>query len=195
MCSYAAIVLAGGSGSRLGGADKAAIEVGGSTLLAHALDATAAAAATVVVGPVRDVPAGVLSTQEEPPGGGPVAAVAAGLEALSADGPEIVVVLACDMPLVDAAAVDALVRALTERADVDAALYIDTGGRRQYLAAAYRRAPLAAAIASVGDPAGMSMRAVVTRLTAAEIAAHSDLTLDCDTWPDVERSRQILEDR
>jgi molybdopterin-guanine dinucleotide biosynthesis protein A len=195
MSSYAAIVLAGGSGSRLGGADKASIEIGGSTLLAHAVAATTAATATVVVGPVRDVPAGVLTTQEMPPGGGPVAAVAAGVGALPADGPEIVVLLACDMPLVDGVAVEALVRALTERADVDAVLYTDGGGRRQYLAAAYRRAPLAAAIAAAGDPAGMPMHAVVTRLTAAEIAAHPDLTLDCDTWPDVERSRQILEDR
>jgi molybdopterin-guanine dinucleotide biosynthesis protein A len=195
MRSYAAVVLAGGSGSRLGGADKAAIEVGGATQLAHARDATGAATAAVVVGPVREVPAGVLTTQEEPVGGGPVAAVAAGLQALPADGPEIVVVLACDMPLVDRAAVETLVRALAERADVDAALYVDVSGRRQYLAAAYRRTPLAAAIASAGPPAGMSMRAVVARLTAAEIAAHPDLTLDCDTWPDVERSREILEDR
>jgi hypothetical protein len=39
------------------------------------------------------------------------------------------------------------------------------------------------------------MRAVVDRLTVAEIAAHPGLTLDCDTWEDVERTRQIMEDR
>jgi molybdopterin-guanine dinucleotide biosynthesis protein A len=194
MQPYAAIVLAGGAGSRLGGVDKAEIAVGGSTLLLRALDATSSASSTVVVGPSRDVPSDVVSAQEQPPGGGPVAAVAAGLAALPADAPDVVVVLACDMPLVDEAAVAALVGGLSDLA-VDAALYSDADGRRQFLAAAYRRARLDGAIAAVGEPAGASMRAVVAGLTVAEIPAHSDLTLDCDTWRDVERTRQILEDR
>jgi molybdopterin-guanine dinucleotide biosynthesis protein A len=192
---YAAIVLAGGAGRRLGSIDKAAIEVGGSTLLQRALDATVSASATVVVGPARDVRSPVLTAQEEPAGGGPVAAVAAGLAALPPEPSACVVVLACDMPFVDVAAVNALVDELAGRADVDAVLYRDADGRSQYLAAVYRRAQLEAAIAASGNPSGGSMRAVVTRLTVAEIAAHPDLTLDCDTWPDVERTRQILEDR
>jgi molybdopterin-guanine dinucleotide biosynthesis protein A len=121
--------------------------------------------------------------------------VAAGLAALSDPAAELVVVLACDMPFVDAASVDALVDALAASPGVDAVLYVDGDGRRQYLAAAYRRAPLEAAIRAEGDPSGVSMRAVVARLTVTEIAAHPDLTLDCDTWQDVERTRQILEDR
>jgi molybdopterin-guanine dinucleotide biosynthesis protein A len=99
------------------------------------------------------------------------------------------------MPLIDAAAVERLVEALVARPDVDAVMYVDATGRRQYLAAAYRRTALAEAIGSFDSAAGASMRAVVDGLTVAEIAAHPELTLDCDTWEDVERTRQILEDR
>ena len=192
---YAAIVLAGGAGTRLGGVDKAELEVGGATLLGRALAAVRGAADTVVVGPARDVPAGVTSVQEQPPGGGPVAAIAAALRAQPAQTADIAVVLACDMPFVDATAVERLVVDLVARPDADVVLYVDSDGRRQYLAAAYRRARLSDAIAAAGDPHGASMRSIVASLTVAPIAAHSDLTLDCDTWQDVERTRQIMEDR
>ena len=41
-------MLTGGTAARMGGADKAALEVGGTTLLERALAATAAAAATTI---------------------------------------------------------------------------------------------------------------------------------------------------
>jgi molybdopterin-guanine dinucleotide biosynthesis protein A len=195
MPAYTAIVLAGGTGRRLGGVDKAEVEVGGSTLLTRALDATRTAAQTVVVGPAREVPSGVLRVQESPPGGGPVAAVIAGLRALPSLDPDVVVVLACDMPFVDAGAVERLVNELADRPFVDAVLYADPDGKQQSLAAAYRRTRLAGAIAAAGDPHGAPMRSVLARLTIEEIAAHPDLTLDCDTWRDVERTRQIMEGR
>ena len=55
----AAIVLAGGAGRRLGGADKAALDVGGRTLLERAL-AAVSGVPTVVVGPARPLPPGVF---------------------------------------------------------------------------------------------------------------------------------------
>jgi molybdopterin-guanine dinucleotide biosynthesis protein A len=196
MVPFAAIVLAGGGGARLGGADKAQIDTGQGTLLDRALLATAGADAVAVVGPAHDLPAGVVQTQEHPPGGGPVAAIAAGLRALRTGGQEsTVVVLACDMPFVGPGDVERLVRELRARPETTAVMYADADGRRQYLAAAYRTTALIAAIESGGDPADASMRSVVARLTVAEIAAHPDLTLDCDTWPDVERTRRLLEDR
>ncbi|MGB9248644.1 MAG: NTP transferase domain-containing protein, partial [Mycobacterium sp.] len=66
-----AIVLAGGASKRLG-ADKPEQRVGGRRLLDIALAAVADADAVVVVGPPRDVPAGVVVVCEEPPGRGPV---------------------------------------------------------------------------------------------------------------------------
>jgi molybdopterin-guanine dinucleotide biosynthesis protein A len=87
------IVLAGGRGSRLGGALKPAVEVAGRTLLSRVLDARPLAQQAVVVGPADAQPAAidehgdavsVVWALEDPPFGGPVAGLAAGLAALEA---------------------------------------------------------------------------------------------------------------
>ena len=195
--SYAAVVLAGGAGSRLGGVDKAAIDIDGRTLLDRALAAVDQADRIVVVGPARPLPDGVVATQEQPPGGGPVAAVAAGLVALSKrvdNDTEIVVVLACDMPFVDAGAVEGLVGAATSRRG-DGAAFVDAGGRRQHLAAAYRMIALRAALDEIGDVDGAAMRHVAQRLTMVEIEADPEITLDTDTWSDVRRTQTLAEQR
>ena len=58
---FSAVVLAGGTAARMGGADKAGIELGGRTLLQHALDAVVDAVEVVVVGdPVPTDAAGDL---------------------------------------------------------------------------------------------------------------------------------------
>jgi molybdopterin-guanine dinucleotide biosynthesis protein A len=83
------IVLAGGRGSRLGGAVKPAVEVAGRTLLSRVLDARPLARRVVIVGPTSARAAagpeatGVLWALEDPPFGGPVAGIAAGLAALA----------------------------------------------------------------------------------------------------------------
>ena len=75
-----AIVLAGGTGRRLGGVLKPQVTVRGRRLLDHVLDATAQARRVVVVAPETvPVPDGVVRTLEDPPHGGPVAGIAAGL--------------------------------------------------------------------------------------------------------------------
>ena len=57
--STGAVILTGGSAVRLNGADKASIELGGLTLLEHALGAVVDVDEVVVVGdPVPDEPAG-----------------------------------------------------------------------------------------------------------------------------------------
>ena len=93
-----AIVLAGGTGRRLGGVLKPQVTVRGRRLLDHVLDATAQARRVVVVAPETvPVPDGVVRTLEDPPHGGPVAGVAAGLAALGEAAP-VVLLLACDLP-------------------------------------------------------------------------------------------------
>ena len=52
---FDAVVLAGGAAARLGGADKPGLDLDGRPLLAHVLDAVAAAPRRVVVGPPRDL--------------------------------------------------------------------------------------------------------------------------------------------
>ncbi|MEU1807949.1 molybdenum cofactor guanylyltransferase [Micromonospora aurantiaca (nom. illeg.)] len=111
MTGYAAIVLAGGAARRMGGVDKPARAVGGRSMLHRVLAAVADADQRIVVGSSGPVPEGVRTTREEPPGGGPVAATAAGL-ALLDSGTTTVALLAADLPLLTAAAVTELRRAL-----------------------------------------------------------------------------------
>ena len=74
------MVLAGGAGRRLGGADKPTLTVAGQSMLTRVLAAVHDADPRIVVGRVPpDLPVHVHSTSEEPPGGGPVAAASAGL--------------------------------------------------------------------------------------------------------------------
>jgi molybdopterin molybdotransferase len=136
-----AIVLAGGASTRLG-ADKPEQRVGGRRLLDIALAAVADADTVVVVGPPRDVPIGVTVVCEDPPGRGPVAALAAGFAALPV-GPADIVVLPADLPRITPTAVTALA---TARREAPVALAGDDDGHRQYLTAVWDSAALAAAL-------------------------------------------------
>ncbi|WP_344565629.1 DUF6457 domain-containing protein [Streptomyces axinellae] len=78
------MVLAGGGASRLGGTDKPAVTVGGRPLLDRVLSACADASVTVVVGPRRPTCRPVAWAREDPPGGGPLTGLYAGLSRLGA---------------------------------------------------------------------------------------------------------------
>jgi molybdopterin-guanine dinucleotide biosynthesis protein A len=189
---YDAIVLAGGTARRLGGADKATLPVAGRTLLDRVLDVLTGAGQIVVVGAVRPVERPVQWTRESPPGGGPVAALGAGLALSQA---ARVLVLACDLPLITTATVQRLLAALerdASRTGADAAMLVDPAGRRQPLLAVYDRCALAAALVGLGEPAGRSMRALVAGLDVVEVAAVGNEALDCDTWVEVSRSTLLL---
>ena len=98
--AFDAVVLAGGAGERLGGVSKPDIELAGRRLVDGVLVAVADAREIVVVGDVA-VPDGVHRTLEDPPLGGPVAGVAAGLDVLATAGPRAdwTVLLACDLAI------------------------------------------------------------------------------------------------
>ncbi|MFF6775602.1 DUF6457 domain-containing protein [Streptomyces sp. NPDC012637] len=81
--AYDAIVLAGGAARRLGGADKPGVRVGGRPLLDRVLAACRDAGRIVVVAEPRATAHPVEWAREEPPGGGPVAALDAGLRRLT----------------------------------------------------------------------------------------------------------------
>ena len=83
MGEFDVVVLAGGTGRRLGGVDKGGLVVGGAALLDRVLQASAAARHTVVVGEPRATGRVVHWAREDPPGGGPLAGLAAGLTALA----------------------------------------------------------------------------------------------------------------
>jgi molybdopterin-guanine dinucleotide biosynthesis protein A len=180
-----AVVLTGGTARRMGGADKAALQVDGVSLLERSLAATVSAREVVVVGAEVATSRPVTWTAEEPPSGGPAAAVLAGLDALRLD-PELVVVLAVDMPRVTAATVARLVWAAEADPTVDGAVLLDREGRRQPLAASYRRTALVAARpARPGLEHGLPMRRLVGALRLADVPAVGDEGMDVDTWADL----------
>lgn len=173
----AAVVLTGGTGSRLGGADKADLAHDGRRFLDRALAAVAALDEVVVVG---DPVEGVRCVREEPPGGGPAAGVLAGLDALG--DVETVVVLAVDMPLVTPATV-ARLRAAYDRGEGDGALLVDGGGRSQYLCGVYRVAALRAAAPEARH--GLPMRRLLAPLSLVEVHAEGGEAHDVDEWADL----------
>jgi molybdopterin-guanine dinucleotide biosynthesis protein A len=183
---FDAIVPAGGRARRLAGADKALLTIRGERLLDVVLAAVRGARATVVVGPPElPVPAGVALVREDPPFGGPVAAVAAGLTALPARPAGWVLVLAVDQPGA-AALVDTLLAALGSLADddeVDVLVGVDPSGHRQWLTALYRPGPLSGALARI-DPSGASMRALAADLTILEVPLPVAACGDIDTPAD-----------
>ncbi|MEU1149018.1 NTP transferase domain-containing protein [Streptomyces sp. NPDC005863] len=135
---YDAVVLAGGGAARLGGADKPGVRVGGRTLIDRVLAACSDAGTTVVVAAPRPTARPVVWAREEPPGGGPLAALDAGLRHTTA---EWVVVLSADLPFLDERTVRRLLGALRE-SGADGAVLTDPDGRDQPLVAAYRREAL-----------------------------------------------------
>ena len=182
------IVLTGGSAVRIQGADKASIEVAGATLLERALDALAEVPEVVVVGEEVTTSRPVTFRREEPSGGGPAAGLLAGLSGFPHT-PARVVVLAVDMPLVNAATVRRLLLAFGE----DGALLVDEHGRQQYLCGVYRAEALLAAAPPAGEQHGLPMRRLVAGLRLAAVPANPGETRDVDTWDDLLALRDQLE--
>jgi molybdopterin-guanine dinucleotide biosynthesis protein A len=184
---YTAVVLAGGRAARLGGQAKPQLVVGGRTMLAAVLAAVPDAVRRVVVGPAQPVPDDVVLIRERPPGGGPVAALRAGLPEVATD---VVAVLAGDLPFLTAELVGELRQALTD----DGVLVVDDGGRDQLLLGLWRTDALRAAVAGAREPT--SMRRVlsglaVRRVHPVPVPGQPPPWLDCDTPADLARARQL----
>lgn len=186
----AAVILTGGTGVRLGGVDKASIEIAGQTLLEHALTATAVADEVVVVGPQVPTSRPVTWTREDPPGGGPAAGLLAGLDAL-AFRPELVCALAVDMPRFSARTVARLVDVLLSSDEADAACLVDEEDRKQWLAGVYRYDALAGARpADREDEHGLSTRKMLMPLRIVGVPAVEGEARDVDTWADLRDLRE-----
>jgi molybdopterin-guanine dinucleotide biosynthesis protein A len=183
---FGAVVLAGGSAVRMDGADKAAVELDGSTLLERALAALTSADEVVVVGDAVPTSRPVSFLREDPAYGGPAAALLAGLAGFAVR-PDVVVAVAVDMPRVTTSTVDrlldALVRGGVEDDEVDGAVLHD--GRQQPLCAAYRTGALLAAAPAYDGRHGLSMRRLVGGLRLAAVPALGDEARDVDSWQDL----------
>jgi molybdenum cofactor guanylyltransferase len=182
---YTAVVLAGGKAARLGGQAKPQLQVGGHTMLEAVLAAVADAEQRIVVGPPQPLPPGVRRVREQPPGGGPVAALRAGLAEVTTD---VVAVLAGDLPFLTASLVTDLRGRLTD----DGVLVVDEGGRDQYLVGVWRTAALSAAAAGASGPTSlrrvMAPLAVTRHRPPVEPGTPPPWT-DCDTPADLARAR------
>ncbi|MEX8057228.1 NTP transferase domain-containing protein [Microbacterium sp. 16-032] len=184
MVSVDAILLAGGRASRVDGATKPLFEVHGITLLDAAIGAVRSRGAQriVVAAPALADDLDVEWVREDPPFGGPVAAIVAALTRVRADE---VFVLACDLPTARAA-VGLLPDELAP--DIDGACLDD--GRRQWLIGRYRAAALREAASGLPEKGrDASMRALLGGLRIAAIAADASLTRDIDTWDDLRVAR------
>lgn len=187
--SWGAIVLTGGTAVRMDGADKASIELGGRTLLEHALTATAEAHEVVVVGTQVPTSRPVTWTREDPRGGGPAAGLLAGLGRFFSP-PELVGVLAVDMPRVTAGTFQRLLEALGDQR-YDGAVLVDERGRTQSLCAVYRWPALQVARPSDRElEYGLPLRQLLWGMELAEVPAVGREAQDVDTWEDLRSLRE-----
>lgn len=199
------VVLAGGQGRRLGGRNKAALEIGGRSLLYRLLTGVDLGGQLVLVQPEPEsgrlpgeaARAGrVRRTLEDPPDGGPVAGIAAGLDALPrGSSVSWVAVVAVDQPQA-AQALAALADELRQVPDTaEAVSHVDATGHRQWLLAVYRRSALERALAALPDVRDTSVRRLVSDLRWHEVERGAEHLGDVDTWEDVEAwARRVATD-
>ncbi len=187
----------------MGGLDKLALPVAGTTLLDRALASVDHVDAVVVVGPVRATTSPVTWTRETPPGSGPVAAIAAGLRTLEGEPVDhaikqpgeqeptgVILVLAGDMPLVRGAFAGLLEALMTGPWDV--ALGVDELGVDQPLLAAWRTEALAGALERLQTVNGARVRDLLVdvRVNRVEVGMAA---LDCDDEADFNRATDALQ--
>ena len=180
------MVLAGGAATRMGGTDKPGLTVGGRTLLERVVDAVRAhdpSARVTVVGPERDSP-GAHYVREDPPGGGPVPALRAGLPSVRAPWCAL---LAADLPHLRPRHLEALHTAARNRGG---AVLVDAAGRQQWLTGVWRTDVLRTALADYG---GRSLYGLLEPLDHALVPTVGDPeTFDVDTPEALESARRRL---
>ena len=188
----AAIVVGGGGGERLGGASKPDLTLGGVRLIDRvcgALLEACGAGCVAVVPPAVRVPDGVRRTLEDPPNGGPLAGIDAGLRTLSVGGDILVVVVSVDAPGVGAFLPALLEPALGAGSDGRIVRGGDPEPFDQYLMGVYRagalRRVLDEAVDSLGSVRGVGVRRVLRALEVERVSVGADVCRDIDTPEDV----------
>lgn len=186
---WSVVIVAGGRGTRLGGADKALVRISGARGIDRLLSAIDATTPVVVAGAPVPTERPVEFRLEQPPDGGPVAGIAAALEAVRTPN---LVLLAVDMPFAGTL-LPALVAAFI--ADGGPGVVAQTpDGRAQYLFSAWRTSALTTALARLGSVRDRPMRDLVAAAHLAPwtlTAAQSGLLIDIDTPEDLIRAREL----
>lgn len=180
-----AMILTGGTSRRFG-SDKSQAKFGENSLIENLLTTLPPEMGIVIVGPrlpqnSRDV----RYIQESPLGGGPVAAIDAGLELIES---EYVAIIATDMPFASQI-LDVLIRNYPD--SEDATIVLDSEGVRQPLCALYRVESLRKALTKLGNSQGQSMRNLTEILSVKELhlePALARILLDIDTPADLDQA-------
>lgn len=144
--TIAAVILAGGQGRRLGGADKALLPLAGRPLLAHVLGRLAPQAKHILLSangdPARFAPFGLPVVADTVPDRGPLGGIAAAAAECRRRWPAVsfLATVPVDMPLLPSD----LIETLAETATATRAAVASAGGRTHWAAALW---PLDAALA------------------------------------------------
>lgn len=182
------MILTGGASTRFG-SDKSQVKIGQLSLIQTLLTTLSPEIEIVIVGPqLGEITRTINFTREDPIGGGPVAAIDAGLSMVRS---EYVAVIATDMPFASQ-----IVEVLSESIpfDEDAIIPLDAQGVRQPLCALYRTKALAQALHKLETVQGQSVRRLMENLTVKELALDPDLQrilLDVDTPSDLEHATDL----
>lgn len=176
----------------MGGVSKPDLILGGVRLIDRVcgvlMEACGAGCVAVVPPSVR-VPDGVRRTLEDPPSGGPLAGIDAGLRALSVGDDVLVVVVSVDAPGVGAFLPALLESALGESSDGRIVRGGDPEPFDQYLMGVYRagalRRNLDEAEASLGSVRGVGVRRVLRALEVERVNESADVCRDIDTPEDI----------
>ena len=182
---WSAMILTGGSSSRFG-SDKSHAMLGGNSLIDTLLATLPSEIKIVIVGPeLQPASRSAKYTREDPIGGGPVAAIHAGLDLIET---EFVAVIATDMPFASL-----ILDVLTVNFPTyeDATIPLDSHKVRQTLCAIYRAEALREAISKLGSPQGQSMRQLTQLLSVKEFPldpAQERILVDIDTPSDLQQA-------
>lgn len=179
--SFESIVFAGGRSRRLGGIDKAEIVVRGERLVDRAVSAArrAGASRVTVVGPNHLGAHADAIVREDPPFGGPLAALAAAMQGI--DSPWVML-LPCDLvEPTQAAAHLTGIRSEDPNRWGNGWVLCDETGHVQWLSALIRVAPLRFALDEKSSTAGGAPREVLGALELQRVQAPRSATNDIDT--------------
>lgn len=193
---HAAIILAGGTAKRLGGISKPDFQIAGQRLLDivhHELLAQSVApTGIIIVGPKNLVtPKGTRLTLEDPPFGGPLAGIGAGLSQLELSDDSLVGLGTCDAPFAPRLYKE-LAQRLYDHPEYDGAAPVTSGpdSWTQYLHGVYRLRT----IRHLHMKRDHSIRSAFRSLNIAEVLDTENYCFDVDTVSDAKLLAERISD-
>jgi molybdopterin-guanine dinucleotide biosynthesis protein A len=186
------LVLLTGGTSRRFGSDKSQAQINGRSIFDFIVGSIPDSIPLIIVGPdpKTSTDRDFTVVSENPPSGGPVAGLMAGLAQAKFD---LLILLATDMPFALSYVLSLM--DLLEKED-DAILFQDSKGFLQPLAGIYRRSALVKRFTELGDPTGESMRRFISTLKIQAVTMTQEVEtafIDIDTPADYERAIAIAD--